>query len=188
MQFVESHSEAIEYVLSKTNTTPLIFPEAPVLVDFREGCKMLHEAGIEQNVMDDIGSINEKKLGDIVKQRFGADVYVLVGFPNNVRPFYTMHNDNDYSRSFDFMMRGNEISSGAQRVHDPQMLKKAIMNKGIKLDGTSGLEDYVKSFELGSIQHGGCGFGLERFIMLLLGLSNIRNTTLFPRDPKRITP
>jgi aspartyl-tRNA synthetase len=86
------------------------------------------------------------------------------------------------------MMRGNEISSGAQRNHDPYILKQAIKEHGIILDGTSGLEDYVKSFETGSLPHGGCGIGVERLLMFFLGLHNIRTTTLFPRDPKRITP
>lgn len=178
----------IKYVLEKTNTKALIFPELPVLIDYNEGCELLRNEGILQDPMDDIGSTNEKKLGDIIKRKFETDVYVLVGFPNHVRPFYTMHEDKDYSRSFDFMMRGNEILSGAQRVHNPQELRKAILNKGINLDGTSGLEDYLASFEMGSFPHGGCGIGLERLLMLILGLSNVRTTSLFPRDPKRITP
>jgi aspartyl-tRNA synthetase len=98
-----------------------------------------------------------------------------------------MHDNKEYSRSFDIMMRCNEISCGAQRIHDPIMLKQAILNKGIKIE-TSGLEDYIKSFEMGSIFHGGCGIGIERLIMLYLGLSNVRMTSLFPRDPYRITP
>ena len=179
---------SINYVLNVTKATPLIFPATPVLIDFKQGCALLAEVGIEQDPLDDIGSVNEKLLGDIVKQKYNTDVYVLVGYPNNARPFYTMREDENYSRSFDFMMRGNEIASGAQRVHNSTLLKKAISDKGIKLDGTSGLEDYVKSFESGSVPHGGAGFGLERLIMLMLGLTNVRNTTLFPRDPKRTTP
>jgi aspartyl-tRNA synthetase len=178
----------IKYVIEQTKSTQLLFPEEPVLIDFKDGCSMLNDIGVVQDPLNDIGSVNEKILGDIVKQKYNTDVYVLVGFPNNARPFYTMHEDENYSRSFDFMMRGNEISSGAQRVHDPSILKQAVLNKGIKLDGTSGLEDYIKSFESGSMPHGGAGFGLERLIMLILGLSNVRTTTLFPRDPKRTTP
>jgi nondiscriminating aspartyl-tRNA synthetase len=186
--FYAKHSESIDYVLEKTNTKPLIFPKDPVIIDFQIGCKMLNETGHEQDPLDDIGSINEKILGELVKEKYKTDVYALVGYPNAVRPFYTMPQDETYSRSFDIMMRGNEISSGAQRVHDPVKLKQAILNKGIKLDGESGLEDYLRSFETGSLPHGGCGIGLGRLLMLYLGLPNIRNATLFPRDPKRITP
>jgi len=187
-EFTKKNNDMINYVLGVTKTTPLLFPFTPVLIDFKQGCTLLEESGIEQDPLDDIGSVNEKLLGDIIKKMYDTDVYVLVGFPNNARPFYTMREDDNYSRSFDFMMRGNEISSGAQRIHDPDLLKKAIADKGIILDGTSGLEDYVKSFEMGTIPHGGAGFGLERLIMLILGLSNVRTTTLFPRDPKRTTP
>jgi aspartyl-tRNA synthetase len=188
VDFETIYEKQIGYVLSKTGLDKLIFPKTPVLIDFKDGVKLLNDAGIEQDVMDDIGTVNEKQLGAIIKKSHNTDVYVLVGFPNNVRPFYTMKDDDNYSKSFDFMMRNNEIMSGAQRVHDPNELKKAILAKNIKLDGKSGLEDYVRSFETGSFPHGGCGIGVERLIMLYLGLSNIRTTSLFPRDPKRITP
>jgi len=189
--FDTNNHDMISYVLDHTKAERLVFPEKPVMIDFREGCEMLKEIGILQDPLDDIGSVNEKILGDLVKQKFNTDVYVLVGFPNKARPFYTMHQDQNYSRSFDFMMRGNEIASGAQRVHDPIVLRQAVTDKGIILDDinkTSGLEDYVRSFETGSVPHGGAGFGLERLVMLILGLTNVRTTTLFPRDPKRTTP
>lgn len=88
-------------------------------------------------------------------------------------------------------MRNNEISSGAQRNHDPEILKERIAAHGIELDfehKTTGLEDYVRSFEVGSMPHGGCGIGVERIVMLYLGLPNVRSVSLFPRDPKTITP
>lgn len=187
--FENRFGEQIKYVLSKTGASGLVFPKDPVLIDFKEGVRLLNEAGIEQAPHEDIGTINEKKLGSIIKTLYGdTDVYVLINYPNSARPFYTMHEDVEYSRSFDFMMRCNEISSGAQRVHDPAKLKDAVARKGIKLDGTSGLEDYVRSFETGSLPHGGCGIGIERLVMLYLGLGNIRTTSLFPRDRTRISP
>jgi aspartyl-tRNA synthetase len=189
-EFENRYEKQIEYILEKTGTDKLIFPENPVIIDFKTGVKLLEEAGIEQSALDDIGSENEKLLGDIIKKNKNTDVYVLAEFPSSCRPFYTMELDDDirYSKSFDIMMRGNEISSGSQRIHNPENLKKSIANRNIKLDGKSGLEDYVRSFETGSMPHGGCGIGLERLIMLYLGLKNVRNTSLFPRDPQRITP
>lgn len=186
--FEARYAKQIEYVLNVTKTPALIFPEEPVLIDFVEGCKLLKEAGFEQDEHDDIGSVNEKHLGEIIKRLHGTDMFCLINYPNQARPFYTMWENDSYSRSFDIMMRCNEISSGAQRVHNPVQLKKAILDRGIKLDGKSGLEDYLKSFETGSVPHGGCGIGIERLCMLYFGLPNVRNTSLFPRDPKRITP
>ena len=66
----------------------------------------------------------EKALGRLVKERFDTDFYILYGYPVNARPFYTMvdPHDSNYTNSYDMFMRGEEITSGAQRVHDPQML------------------------------------------------------------------
>ncbi len=187
-EFEKTHLSEIEYVLKKTQTEKLIFPKKPVLIDFIQGVEMLKKQGIVQDPFEDIGTINEKILGQLVKEEYHTDMYVLVGFPGKVRPFYTMQLNESYSRSFDFMMRGNEISSGAQRVHDHLILKKQIKERGIILDGKSGLEDYVRSFETGAMPHGGCGIGMERMMMLYFGLNNIRTTSLFPRDPKRTSP
>lgn len=186
--FESRYQKQIEYVLNITKTPALIFPEEPVMIDFVAGCKLLKEGGFEQSEHEDIGSVNEKHLGEIIKKLHNTDMYCLINYPNQARPFYTMWENEFYSRSFDIMMRCNEISSGAQRVHDPVQLKNAILDRGIKLDGKSGLEDYLKSFETGSVPHGGCGIGIERLCMLYFGLPNVRNTSLFPRDPKRITP
>lgn len=105
----------------------------------------------------------------------------------NARPFYTMSNpdDSNYTYSYDIIFRNKEISSGAQRVHDYNMLLENIKLKGLD---SSGLSDYTKSFEYGSKPHGGCGLGLERIVMLYLGLENIRQASFCPRDPKRKTP
>ena len=187
--FEEKNKDSIKYVLDKTKTEDMIFPEEALIINFEDGVKLLHERGIDQDINDDIGTVNEKILGSIIKEKYGSDVFALEGYPKNARPFYTMpKNNSNYTKSFDIMMRCNEIASGAQRIHDPDQLKESINNKGIILDGKTGLEDYVKSFEYGSIHHGGCGIGLERLIMLYLGLKNVRETSLFPRDPSRITP
>jgi aspartyl/asparaginyl-tRNA synthetase len=112
---------------------------------------------------------------------------MLHRYPSAIRPFYTMAcpDDGDYSNSFDIFMRGEEIISGAQRIHDPVMLAARAAECGIEV-GT--IQSYIDSFKLGASPHGGCGVGLERVVMLFLGLNNIRKTSMFPRDPKRLTP
>jgi len=84
-----------------------------------------------------------------------------------------------------FFIRGEEIMSGSQRVHVPEMLEKRATDLGVALDG---IKDYINSFRFGAPPHGGGGIGLERVVMLYLGLKNIRMTSMFPRDPKRVTP
>ena len=82
-------------------------------------------------------------------------------------------------------MRGEEILSGAQRVHDPKLLEEGMRQKGIDPESMS---YYLDAFKLGCPPHGGGGIGLERVLMLFLKLNNIRRASLFPRDPKRLEP
>lgn len=95
----------------------------------------------------------------------------------------------NYSNSYDFMMRGQEILSGAQRVHSYPLLKERMRNFEPPLDPESaGLKDYVEAFRYGCRQHAGCGMGLERIVAFWLGLPNVRLASAFPRDPGRLAP
>merc|ERR1712000_246705 len=93
--------------------------------------------------------------------------------------------DDKWSNSYDMFMRGEEILSGAQRIHDPVYLAERITKFGARPED---FEDYIESFKYGCPPHAGGGIGLERVTMLYLGLSNIRFCSLFPRDPKRMAP
>ncbi|XP_955187.1 aspartyl-tRNA synthetase, putative [Theileria annulata] len=86
-----------------------------------------------------------------------------------------------WSRSYDFFMRGEEILSGAQRIHDSEELEKRAKECGIDVNT---IKDYIQVFKYASFPHAGAGIGLERVVMLFLGLTNIRKTSMFPRDPK----
>ena len=112
---------------------------------------------------------------------------MLHRYPQTARPFYTMlcHDDPNYTCSYDFFMRGEEILSGAQRIHDPALLRERAIAKGMDPDS---INDYIECFKYGSYPHGGGGIGLERVVTLFCALKNIRNSSLFPRDPHRITP
>ena len=122
-----------------------------------------------------------------VKQKYDTDFYMLHRYPVSARPFYTMlcEDDPNFTCSYDFFMRGEEILSGAQRIHDPQLMEERAKAKG--LDPVT-LADYIDSFKYGAYPHGGGGIGMERVVMLFCDLKNIRNSCLFPRDPRRITP
>lgn len=123
----------------------------------------------------------------LVRQKYDTDFYMLHRYPIEARPFYTAVCEDDprYTCSYDFFMRGEEILSGAQRIHDPVVLKERAIAKGIEPET---IKDYIDCFKYGAYPHGGGGIGLERVVMLFCGLKNIRNASLFPRDPKRITP
>ena len=91
----------------------------------------------------------------------------------------------EISKSFDMMHRMMELSSGAQRIHQYDLLVERIQAKGLDPDG---FDFYLKPFRYGMPPHGGFGVGAERLIMTMLGLDNIREAVLFPRDRKRLSP
>ncbi|KAK9367672.1 aspartyl-tRNA synthetase [Lipomyces kononenkoae] len=160
-----------------------------VRIPFKEGIAMLREAGRDLPELEDLNTENERFLGQLVREKYDTDFYILDKFPLAVRPFYTMPDPEDpnYSNSYDFFMRGEEILSGAQRVHDVDLLRKRMRECGLDPDN-AGFKDYIDAFSYGAPPHAGGGIGLERVVMFFLDLKNIRRASLFPRDPKRLRP
>jgi len=166
---------------------PLKYKNPTLRLEFPEGIKLLREAGENIGDFDDLSTEQEKRLGAIIKEKYDTDFYFLDKFPLAVRPFYTMPSPHDpnYSNSYDFFLRCEEITSGAQRVHDAKMLEERAKSHNIDIEKIRG---YVDAFKYGAPPHAGCGIGLERMVMLYTGVGNIRNTSLFPRDPSRLIP
>jgi len=130
---------------------------------------------------DDLNGESEKKLGELY-----PDTIVFVhDWPLAGKPFYIMPKGKDLSGGFDAIYKGMEISSGGQRVHLPELLIKRLKVKGLNpKDFTA----YIDSFRYGAPPHSGFGLGVERLTMVILGLPNIREAVLFPRDRDRLTP
>ncbi|KAJ1680424.1 aspartate--tRNA ligase dps1 [Spiromyces aspiralis] len=166
---------------------PIRYKEERVVLTFPEAIKFLRDSGVEIDDFEDLSTENERLLGKLVAETRGVDFYMLDKFPSAIRPFYTMPDPEDprYSNSYDFFIRNEEIMSGAQRIHDADLLTKCIKEKGVN---PKDLEHYIDAFRYGCPPHAGGGVGLERVVMLYLGLGNIRRVSLFPRDPKRLFP
>ncbi|KAK9475187.1 aspartyl-tRNA synthetase [Dipodascopsis tothii] len=160
-----------------------------VRIPFKEGIAMLRAAGRDLPELEDLNTENEKLLGKLVREKYDTDFYILDKFPLAARPFYTMPDpvDPNYSNSYDFFMRGEEILSGAQRIHDHDLLTQRMKDFGLD-PSSDGLKDYVDAFAFGAPPHAGGGIGLERVVMFFLDLKNIRRASLFPRDPRRVRP
>jgi len=158
-----------------------------LVIPFPEAVKMLREDGVQIGDFDDFTTPQEKHLGVLVKRKHDVDFYIVDKYPLGARPFYTMPCPTDprYTNSYDVFLRGEEITSGAQRIHDTELLKKRALECGIPLNN---ITSYLESFKNGAWPHGGAGIGLERVVMLFLGLNNIRKSSLFPRTPDRLTP
>ncbi|XP_034253211.1 aspartate--tRNA ligase, cytoplasmic [Thrips palmi] len=166
---------------------PFQFLDPPLKLEFPQAIAMLREAGVTVGDEDDLSTPDEKLLGRLVKAKYNTDFYMLDKYPLAVRPFYTMPDPNNKkaSNSYDMFMRGEEILSGAQRIHDPDFLTERAKHHGVDIDK---IKSYIDAFRFGCPPHAGGGIGMERVVMLYLGLDNIRKTSMFPRDPKRITP
>lgn len=183
----DNYAEEIAIVNKQFPAEPFKFLDPPLILEYREGVAMLKEAGIEMEETEDLSTPNEKFLGRLVKAKYDTDFYILDKYPLAVRPFYTMPDPSDpkWSNSYDMFMRGEEILSGAQRIHDADFLVERAKAHEIPIHT---IQSYIDSFKYGCPPHAGGGIGLERVTMLYLGLDNIRKTSMFPRDPKRITP
>merc|ERR1711920_989890 len=157
------------------------FTAEPCVLHWEEAMQMLRDAGEEVSGFDDLSTAHERLLGKLVGEQLGTDFYFLDRFPSAVRPFYTMPCPDDprYSNSYDIFLRGEEICSGAQRIHEPSMLTEAISSRGVPLEP---LKDYIDSMRYGMPPHAGAGIGLERLVFLYLNLDNVRKASMFPRD------
>jgi nondiscriminating aspartyl-tRNA synthetase len=149
---------------------------------------MIEEATGEKVVGEpDLAPAHERWLGEWAVAEHGSEFLFVVGYPMVKRPFYT-HPDPDrpeFSNSFDLLFRGLELVTGGQRLHRYEDYLDALAARG---ESPEPLEGYLQAFRHGMPPHGGFAIGLERWVAQLTGASNIRETTLFPRDLNRVTP
>lgn len=183
------HRREVETIKHLFPSEDVVWLDETPVIRFADGIKMLNESGWrdeEGNPLpedEDLSTRDEIRLGELVKEKYATDYYVLDKFPASARPFYTMPDPEDsrYTNSFDIFVRGQEIVTGGQRIHDAHMLEENMRKSGIKPDS---MEDYMEGFRWGAPPHAGAGVGLERLLMLILKLGNIRLASLFPRDPR----
>jgi len=110
----------------------------------------------------------------------------VVGFPLASRPFYTAPRGSaGAAQSFDLLFGGLEITTGGQRLHRRAELEAALRGRGMEPEGFA---SHLRMFDLGMPPHGGLAIGLERLTVQILGLANVRDATLYPRDRYRVTP
>ena len=131
---------------------------------------------------DDLSPAAERAIGDVIGQH-----YFVVDWPTDIRPYYAMPYPDrpELCKAFDLMHPRMELSSGAQRIHDHDLLVERIRAKGLSPES---FEFYLRTFRYGMPPHAGWGLGIERLVMTMLDLSNIREAVLFPRDRHRLMP
>ncbi|KKT21145.1 MAG: Aspartyl-tRNA synthetase [Parcubacteria group bacterium GW2011_GWB1_43_8] len=161
-------------------------PENIPAMKLREAQEIIKkETGEDCTKEPDLEPQHERWLCEYAKKQFGSDFIFITHFPMAKRPFYTHEDENDigYAKGFDLLFRGVEITTGAQRIHKYAELVEALKKKGLNPDKFS---FYLQAFKSGMPPHGGFGMGLERLTAKLLGLENVKEATLFPRDLNRI--
>ncbi len=159
----------------------LEIPDAKI-VTYKEAVEILRGLGSPIETGQDLSRDDERRLCEEL-----GEAVVVKEFPTDIRAFYSMPKEGnpEISNSFDYIYRGIEICSGAQRIHRPEMLIEAIERKGLK---SKDFEFYINAFRYGAPPHAGWSIGLERLAMQITGMKNIRECALFPRDRKRLTP
>ncbi len=135
----------------------------------------------------DLDPTDEVRLCEYAKDNFDSEFIFVEKFPGLKRPFYAMDSKDDpkLAESFDLLFRGLEITTGGQRIHDYDEQIAKLKRYNVEPED---LGAYIDIHRYGMPPHGGLGIGLERVVMKLLGLSNIREASLFPRDIHHLDP
>lgn len=159
-------------------------PEAPFpRISYAEAIDIA-ALSIEEDIGygDDLSTAAERAIGDEMGEH-----YFITDWPTEIKPYYAMPYEDkpEVCKAFDLMHPRMELSSGAQRIHEHDLLTTQIAAKGLSPDSFS---FYLQPFRYGMPPHAGWGLGMDRLIMTMLDLPNIREAVLFPRDRHRVTP
>lgn len=135
----------------------------------------------------DLEPEEEVLIGKYFKEEFDSDFVFVTHYPSKKRPFYAMDDKEDpkFTLSFDLLFKGMEITTGGQRIHSYEEQVAKMEARGMDI---SDFTNYLMIHKHGMPPHGGLGIGLERLTMRLLDETNVRETTMFPRDVSRLEP
>ena len=158
-------------------------PDSPFeRVSYTQALEELGNLDIKLEFGEDLQDSHLRSLGDK-----HSGFFFLTDWPMKLKPFYIHEKDDDptLSRSFDLQYGYLELSSGGRRLHDPEQLKSRLKEQN--LDPAS-FEEHLKTFGWGMPPHSGWGMGLDRLMTVLIGIDNVREVVLYPRDPDRLKP
>jgi len=180
---IEDCSVELSILKADLKVPKIPFPE----VAFPEAYETLARLGLTLPRKQDIDEASQRSLAARVKKESGSDFFFLNRFPSAAKPFYVMRVDDEpeFARSVDLVYKGLELSSGGQREHRHDKIVAQIGEKGFDAEA---LKWFTEPFRYGVPPHGGYSFGLERFVAYLLGMPNIKEAALFPRDPETLQP
>lgn len=143
------------------------------------------ETGVNHTNEPDLEPSEEQWLGKYTLKQHDSDFIFITHYPTAKRPMYTYPDEADleFTKSFDLLFRGIEVTTGGQRINDYEQLVANIKKWGMQPEN---FKFYLEAFKYGMPPEGGLAIGLERMTARLLGIDNIKHATLFPRDLNRI--
>ncbi|HEY5383445.1 MAG TPA: aspartate--tRNA(Asn) ligase [Candidatus Paceibacterota bacterium] len=166
-------------------TLPAMIDETPTLslTDAQE--KIFAKNGRDVRGDKDLNAEDERILCDIIKEETGSDFVYVYGYPTRQKPFYVYPNPEapEFNEGMDLLCRGVEWLSGGRRISDYAQLMEHVQKWGMD---PAKIEMFLEAFRYGVPPEGGFAFGAERMTMQILGLKNVREATMFPRDMNRI--
>lgn len=186
----EEYAPELEMFLGQGNRLPNI--EKVPTIRFVEAKQLYADAhpgelGEQALLEPDFAPDEEKWLGEYFNKEYNSPLVFITHYPAVKRPFYAMDDPEDpkYTLSYDMLLNGLEVTTGGQRIHDYEEQVAKMQKRGMNVED---FEDYLTMHKYGMPPHGGMGLGLERIVENLLGLSNIKLATAFPRDRERLRP
>ena len=183
-------AEKAKREIATLNATMPTLPEKPFpIMKLTEAQEIIKEQFGDDCVGEpDLTPEHERQLCEYALKEYNSDFIFVTHYPTEKRPWYTYDDADDpgYTKSFDLLFRGVEITSGGQRVHEYEELIRKIKEKLPNIDPEKEFGFYLQSFKYGMPPHGGMGLGLERFTAKVLGLANAKEAAIFPRDRNRI--
>jgi aspartyl-tRNA synthetase len=159
-------------------------PEIPFpKYTYTEILEMLEKkADMKLTFGDDITTDAYRKLGDVLK-----GYYFIIKWPMSAKPFYIQYDREDpkLSESFDLQKGWLELTSGGTRVHDKQLLVKNLESKGLN---PASFASHLNTFDYGMPPHAGMGLGIARWLAVICGIDQVKETVMYPRTPDRLEP
>jgi nondiscriminating aspartyl-tRNA synthetase len=175
-----------EHILKDYRAQPLPSMLGVPIWDFDTCLGLLKDNFGRTDLFDDLDPEGERQICKLAEKDTGLPAVFVIGYPLQSRPFYTAPRGSEgAANSFDLLFNGVEITTGGQRLHRREDLESSLRGRGID---PANFESHLKMFDLGMPPHGGFAIGLERLTCQVLGLSNVREATLYPRDRYRLTP
>jgi aspartyl-tRNA synthetase len=179
IDYINNHnSKELEELDVKLTKPELPFPR----YTYDQLINMLKDNGAKIEWGDDLNTENLKLLGRLIN-----GYYFITDWPTSAKPFYAKpkRDDPKISETFDLMYNELELSSGSTRINRKDELIERMKMQGLNPDA---FEYHLKIFDYGMPPHAGFGLGLERFLMIIANLDNIRDATFYPRDIERLSP